>query len=492
MKATPIPSLPHPPSSALSIAGYATHMEVTIRRLLWLSLLIGGPLLAPLVNDPQVGQTVPLLTTLLCIELFPVLWPRQVDVAAPTVAISEVGIVAAFSTAGILSNAITTGSFNAPFLGGYDQDQIASVVRIVILAKMLGSASYLLGFHNARLTELISKWFPRIADRPWNKTRLHVANAIFVTLFVITYVIFQTQLGVPLWDPTHLKEAKAIWRNDVTMSWMMRGVQLIFVPVFFAVVDAFASRRTWRIVFLCLVFVLSAYLNFRLGQRGVPIKALFALLLLFHLLYKKIPLVVLALSVFIAIAFMNYTLAWRMDEPATTARFAADEDSNALDSVSSTLSAYETDRNRLSALTLVFSEFPENRSFLLGQTWLTLPLAIIPRWIWPEKTDFYKWGDASTMQTLAMAPIPTPLLGLLYINFSWFGIGVGMFLWGAFHGGAYKWLNRSRTDINVVLLYTMIILYFLPTDMGISAVLQYIVPMWVVIRFITPKPQLLT
>jgi len=465
-------------------------MEVTIRRLLWLALLVGGPLLAPLVNDPQVGQTVPLLTTLLCIELFPVLWARWVDIAAPTVATSDVGIVAAFSTAGILSNAITAGTFNAPFLGGYDQDQIASVVQMVIWAKMLGSASYLIGFHNQRLTDRISRWFPDVADRPWNHARLRIANVVFLVLFLITYVIFQIRLGVPLWDPTHLKEAKAVWRNDVTMSWMMRGVQLIFIPVFFAVVEAFASRRTGRIIFFCSLFLLSAYLNFRLGQRGVPIRALFGLMLLFHLLYRRLPIVVLAISILFAIELMNYTLAWRMDEPTSTARLAADEDSSTTGRVASTLSDYETDRNRLSALTLVFAEFPRNRDFVLGQTWITLPLAIVPRWIWAEKTEYYKWGDSSTMATLAQAPIPTPLVGLLYLNFSWFGIGIGMFFWGAFHGGAYKWLSRSRRDVNVVLLYTTIILYFSPTDMGISSFLQYVVPLWVVIRFITNKPSL--
>jgi len=487
MNAAPIPAAPRAPSSALSVGGFATHMEVTIRRLLWLALLVGGPLLAPLVNDPQVGQTVPLLTTLLCIELFPVLWPRWVDIAAPTVATSDVGIVAAFSTAGILSNAITTGTFNATFLGGFDHDQIAAVVRTVIWAKMLGSVSYLIGFHNQRLTERVSRWFPDVADRPWNHARLRVANLIFLALFLITYVIFQIRLGVPLWDPTHLKEAKAVWRHDVTMSWMMRGVQLVFVPVFFAVVDALASRKTGRILFFCFIFVVSAYLNFRLGQRGVPIRALFGLMLLFHLLYRRIPIALLAIAILISIELMNYTIAWRVDEPTTTARLAADEESSATGRVTGTLSDYETDRNRLAALTLVFAEFPANRDFVLGQTWMTLPLAIVPRWIWPEKTQYYKWGDSTTMGTLAEAPIPTPLVALFYLNFSWFGIGIGMFLWGAFHGGAYKWLNRSRRDVNVALLYMTIILYFLPTDMGISAFLQYVVPLWVVIRFITNK-----
>jgi len=488
MNLTPVPSIPPAPTSTLSMAGYATPMEVTIRRLLWLALLVGGPLLAPLVEYPQVGQTVPLLTTLLCIELFPVLWPRWVDIAAPTVATSDVGIVAAFSTAGILSNAITAGTFNAPFLGGYDHDQIAAVVRTVIWAKMLGSTCYLLGFHNQRVTERFSRWFPDLANRPWNRARLRVANALFLVLFLITYVIFQIRLGVPLWDPTHLKEAKAVWRDDPSMSWMMRGVQLIFIPVFFAVVDAFASRKTGRIIVFCGIFLVAAFLNFRLGQRGVPIRAIFGLMLLFHLLYRKLPLVVLAISVLFAIEIMNYTLAWRMDEGATTtARIAAEEDDSATGRVTNTLSNYETDRNRLSALTLVFAEFPENRDFVLGQTWLTLPLAIVPRWIWAEKTELYKWGDSSTMATLAQAPIPTPLVGLFYLNFSWFGIAIGMFFWGAFHGGAYRWLNRSRGDVNVVLLYTTIILYFLPTDMGISAFLQYVAPLWVVLRFITDK-----
>lgn len=88
---------------------------------------------------------------------------------------------------------------------------------------------------------------------------------------------------------------------------------------------------------------------------------------------------------------------------------------------------------------------------------------------------------------LISAPIPTPLPGLLYANFSWAGVALGMFLWGMFHRGLYAWVCQHPRDPNVVVLYVLLLLFFYPTFLGISASLQYVVPAWLTLYWVTSK-----
>lgn len=461
---------------------------VAARRILWLLFLLSGFLLIPAISNPQIQATAPFLVALMAIQLLPILWPREVDIASPLVLMGVTGIMAFFSTAGVLAAALTTGEFGATYLKAQDADYIAEVVRTVTIANMLAAVSYMVGFRSRLVAGRFHRWLPKVAGLEWSKVRLRIADAIFLALFVAAYAAFQIRVGIPLWDPTQLKEAKAVWRYDITLSWMLRGTQLAFVPVFFALVDALHERRALRIAAYGGAFALAAYLTFRLGQRGVPLQALLAGILFIHLLLRRISVGVVFVLVLFAVELSNFTLGWRTGHDQE-AHLVGESEADLSERVQSTMADYEGDRKRLAAITLVFHEFPRNYDYLLGESWLTLPYALIPRWLYPDKKELYRWGDTSTMTTLTNAPIPTPLQALLYMNFSWFGIAIGMWLWGAFHRGCYDWLNAHPRDRNVVLLYVMIRLYFLPTDMGISNTLQYVIPLWVVIRFIGVRPK---
>jgi hypothetical protein len=69
------------------------------------------------------------------------------------------------------------------------------------------------------------------------------------------------------------------------------------------------------------------------------------------------------------------------------------------------------------------------------------------------------------------------------------GVVLGMFLWGSFHGGLYAWLTRNTGDRSVVILYLMLLLFFAPAPSGVSAALQFVVPVWIALRFVSQQPR---
>src|SRR5207244_4064473 len=127
--------------------------------------------------------------------------------------------------------------------------------------------------------------------------------------------------------------------------------------------------------------------------------------------------------------------------------------------------------------------------YLLGESWLALAVAPIPRWLWPEKSEFFYWTDTRIAFNVTGIHAPTPFVGILYANLSWFGILVGMFVYGLFHRALYEWLRRHPRDQNVVLMYALVLMYFAPTLLGISAALQYLVPVWLILRFVGVRPE---
>jgi hypothetical protein len=241
------------------------------------------------------------------------------------------------------------------------------------------------------------------------------------------------------------------------------------------------TRRLRLILPVVAATLVVALMVSRLGQRGFVAFGLLSLVYVFHYLWRRIPVAAFAAVTFLGIAASNLTLEWRT-APQTRARDFALYDA-ARDPLA-VLAAHESERQRFAALAVVMDAFPDRHPYLVGESWISWLVAPVPRWVWPEKVTAFEWQDNRIVKTLSGAPIPTPFVGVLYANFAWLGVLAGMFLFGAFHRGLYVWLTRSPSDPNVVLLYALFATQLTPTSMGLAAALQYILPVYLAIRFI--------
>jgi hypothetical protein len=428
----------------------------------------------------------PYFAVVLFLQLIPVLWPERVDTCEPVVLNGPTGI---FSSAYLISSLcyflFRGGLDMSPLLGGLSAEESVALCRKVLVAMALTSASFMAGYYNDFLGIRFSRLFPKVQGLEWHTGRLKVASVAIFILACGVYAIFQIRVGVSLSDITQLGAGKAVWRDDPTMTWMLRGVQLAFIPVFLYGVRSLAEGNRFRLLVIAVAMVAAALMNLRLGQRGIPLYALLAAMVIFHYMGKRISAGVLVLALVLSIFASNLMLRWRTEYVVRSVRSAATETSSVGEDILLALGDHEAERQRFAVNGLLFYEWPEKQDYLLGETWLPVFVALIPRWIWPEKGDSFQWADTRIVLTLRGAPIPSPFPAILYINFSWIGLVLGMFIWGGVMRGLYLWLQQQPRDRNLVVLYAMFLLYLGPTGFGISSTLQYVVPVWAVIKFLS-------
>lgn len=451
------------------------------RGLALLAFLAALFLLPALTGDPNLRAAVPLFLILAFAQLVPMFWSGRPDLFAPPVIM---GLRDAFSTAGTLLGFFAAGELRVDILGAMDPGETYRVVERTLFALIVGQVSYLLGYYSP-LGLAFRNAFPKVAGLVWDRRRAIILGAIPALAFVAAYAIFQSRVGVSLFDVTQLGAGKRVWRDDPTLSWMMRGVLIGFVPVFLYLTHTLAQRRTVTIVGAGALALIVGILVLRLGQRGPTAYAVLTLVTVFHYMRRRIPVIVFAAVYVVGMGASNILYEWRTD-PDTSPRPV--DVTQITQAPLDVMTTHEGERAHFGALAVVMDAFPDKHEFLLGQSWLYLLVLPIPRWLWPGKQLFFDWPDNGIVQKLVGVPTPTPYVGVLYANLSWLGVALGMFLFGAFHRALYEWLIKFTPDRNVVLLYAMILHNFAPTLLAVAACTATVLPVWVILRLIGRRP----
>ena len=277
---------------------------------------------------------------------------------------------------------------------------------------------------------------------------------------------------------------------------MVRGIYLGALPGFLLFAHVLRRPGWIPVVAVSLGLGVISYLSLRLGQRGMAFAAFLPPIIVYHYMRKRVPVSFMLLGLLLAVTLSNAMLAWRYTSGEEArgyhiTRVSTPEDDTLTGRMVATLQKNDAERKRFHVLAFLFNEFPANRDYLYGQSWLGLLVVPIPRWLMPEKWEYFIWRDSAIMLVIVGSPNPTPLLALLYVNFSWLGIILGLLLWGVFHRALYEWMIAASKDPTVIMYYTIVILvYFAPTLSGASAALQYVIPVWLVLRFIAPPERL--
>lgn len=122
--------------------------------------------------------------------------------------------------------------------------------------------------------------------------------------------------------------------------------------------------------------------------------------------------------------------------------------------------------------TLAVDVTPESRPFEHGRTFVTIPFAVIPRFVWPDK-PFYD-ATVEFSQNYARVPrgggvaVSPTIPGDLYLNFGVAGVIVGF----AIIGFILKWLSawlRSGDIVIAVTLYTLLMARLVQLELSVSA-----------------------
>ncbi|BDX07671.1 hypothetical protein MACH26_31920 [Planctobacterium marinum] len=142
-------------------------------------------------------------------------------------------------------------------------------------------------------------------------------------------------------------------------------------------------------------------------------------------------------------------------------------------------------------LALIVGKVSEKELYLYGETFANILVMPIPRVLWEDKPamesrlfvtrEIYGKEDS-------MSGTPPGFIGELFINFSWIGITIGMFLTGAFSRVMWNSLKKSNNNPLVAVLYTVYLislfsLFGVDLQGGLIFFLKLFIPIWVFGRY---------
>ncbi|MEY4547269.1 MAG: hypothetical protein RL685_3464 [Pseudomonadota bacterium] len=409
--------------------------------------------------------------------LAPTFVSARTDVFSPP---GLTGLHGGLATAAMMAMVAEEGGTSFVPLGFLPEAARMDLVRKAAILMIVAQLSYLVGYYRSS-GRVASRLFPSFAKRRWDGGRLLFVIVLTTLICIPLYMMFQRKMGSSILDVTDLRQGKEIIREDPTRSWMVRGVLFAFVPVLLLASAAIMDRSRRLLALTLAVYLVVAVLVTRLGPRAPAVMAGLTILILFHHLWRKVRLSLVLAMLFSALLMVNILGEYR-SKIETDTSFA-----ERMAAPATALAVHEHDRHRLNVLGVILHYFPDRQDYLLGRSYVALPLFWIPRWLWPEKMDYFEWRETNIVPRLVELPAPTPYHAVLYANFSWLGVIVGMGLFGAFHRGLAQYRESSPRDAGVTLLYSVIAVNFTPTFLGLSSTVQYALPLTVLLYAVTRR-----
>jgi len=432
------------------------------------------------IGDVELGAVAPYFIVAIALQLVPFLVRPTPDPFEPA---SHSAVMTLLTIVPTFTSFLASDSVNIALLPHVSGRARIDLLQSVLIAYSVGSIAYFIGYYQGigkRLTGI----FPDVAGGTWKRSRVILVCAVCFLVFVPAYAFFQARVGTAIGNVTDLSAGKNVMHDDTSnKTWIARAVGIGFMPPLVLLAMAF-PKLTWRrgIATFGLLFVVG-FLATRLGSRGTAVFCLIHALMVVHYLWRRIPMSVLAPVAFVVLVLINLLGQYRNVDAQ------APQGPQANFNVQQTLVEHDEDRMRVAATAVVFHYFPDQKDHLMGESWGPALTLFIPRWLWPEKHLMFLWRDSNMILMITGAPVPVGFLALLYANFSWVGIVLGMAVWGAYQRGMYEWLLRNSKDRSVVLLYSALVVYFGPTMLQLSATVGFVVPIWAVLRYIRLKPR---
>lgn len=410
--------------------------------------------------------------------LFPLFWNQTQDPFEPA---SFSGMYTGLGLAASLVTVIESGKVNLVYLPEISQRAKEELAATVVWSYVVAQAAYLVGYY---LPYRRGPRPSRLVGLSWSSGRLLFASAVCMAIALPVYAWFQARLGSDLTDVTQLSKGKAVWRDDPTQTWILRGMMLMYLPAMLALAVAIEKRRLGAVLACAGLIIVEGILVLRAGQRGLTIIFFVTCVAIVHYMWRRIPTSLIVAAAFVGIVVSNVLVQYRIKDAEDVRVAPLREQASAVQQ----LQAHEVDRQRLSTLGVIFYYFPEKQDFLLGQSWFGLVALPIPRWIWTDKAKYFVWRDTNIVPELVGAPVPTPFHGVLYANFSWFGVVLGMLGWGLFHRRLHEWTQASHGDKSVVVLYANTLFIFGPTLFAMSFLTQFLLPLFLIVLFVGFRP----
>lgn len=430
------------------------------------------------VASDEVLAVLPWFWAAMAVHIAPPFVVPRTDILSPP---GLASIQGGLTISSMLAAASLAGGPAFSALGFIATEQRIELTRLVMLLLIVTQLSYLFGYYVSS-GKLFARVLPKVSHRRWDGRRLLVGILLSTGLFVLVYALFQQQMGGSLFDLSELARGRAILRGEPENSWMARGIAFGFVPVILLACAAITARSRRMLVVSAVLFLIVTLLVSRVGQRGAAAVAGLSILAVFHFLWRRLSVLLIGGLLLFAVVSVNILGEYRQKGAAETSF------TEGMSKPVASVATHEDDRQRLTVLGVIMHTFPERHDYLMGESYYGLVASLVPRWLWPDKSKYFLWRDTAIVYNLTGLPAPTPMPGVLFANFSWFGVVIGMALLGAFHRGLFRYVQEAPGDPGSALIYIAILGSFTPTLLGVSQTLQWAVPVVVLVLLVSRAP----
>jgi len=314
------------------------------------------------------------------------------------------------------------------------------IINKMIILYIIGIIFYYFGYH-FKINFKIIRFIKYIIKIPYifNESKLFYISILFylIGLNVFLFSIFKFGFSYFL-EYSYIRSI--IFQNSNYLFFLIQ----FSIPSFLIIFSIYLKKK--YILFLpILLLIILIFINFLLGGRFRTVSILIMLISIYYYLQRKsifkkiIFLFISIFLIFISISIIRYFNSIYLIK------------NNIKDIVLSNLDYpfyfYK-----------IIINIPFNISYQYGKTFVTFLFYPLPRALFPQKP--LSAGSFITQYLfpyLKYSSVPPTILGELYLNFSYFGIMIGMFIIGILHKIIYEYFNLNKEKLSYIIFYSIII-----------------------------------
>jgi len=243
------------------------------------------------------------------------------------------------------------------------------------------------------------------------------------------------------------------------LNYLFSAINLLLVVSLVWWARALSEQRLPNVAFW-LYTVCAVALAALQGSKAILFVFTFAMILVYHLLARRVSVAKLALLLAIFVPILSiYTIYVREYVVWGELRSLEATDSSLMLLWLLVTKEFAGNFVQLQALTLIVDRVPDVLDFQNGRTLLSMLTIAVPSGLYPDK-----YLTAPGVFTLSIEPdrwvregttLPPGLIGEMYMNFGWTGVFIGLVGFGAAFGWIRRIVKQRGRDPVVVTLYAL-------------------------------------
>jgi oligosaccharide repeat unit polymerase len=302
----------------------------------------------------------------------------------------------------------------------------------------------------------------------WSARRLRWLSIIILAIAAASIMSYMQAMGITITAIEDLTKKRRLvielaqQYQYAALGYQIWGASLLSYLLYFMVsIMAVGKKRRKHLAFVTIFVGLAAFLLPLISSSRTEIAlALANCIVIWHYMRRKISLKAIATIMTVLLLLIVFLGALRA---VSQGKF---DDLTGFLNAGTVVEQLLLNRNWLDVAKTahIIDEVPGTMDFQYGQTMITWLFAPVPRQVWISKPAVrigpelgYLIFDTGRLKT----GVPPGIIGELYLNFGYFGIAVGMLIFGYWLKYLYNSFRRHiATNKNAMLLYIALLVPF--------------------------------